>query len=279
MAGRSYQVVPGFFIQDSCDQFQLPAIPPRFGLLDESTDRWRNLKTRLQTLNEGAEPGAAYKLFFIGRHGEGYHNVAEAKYGTTAWNHHWSRLNTDGEIQWGPDPELTQLGISQAAQANEAWKKELSFDIPQPDKMYCSPLTRALSTHEISFRGIVPEDDRIPFVTELCREQNGVHTCDRRKSRTYITQTFPAFQIEDGFTEEDELWHPDKREAPSQVVQRAKKVLDRIFETDRDHATISITAHGGFITALSMAMGHTVGALPTGGILSLVVKSSVCALN
>jgi hypothetical protein len=25
-------------------------------------------------------------VLFLGRHGEGYHNVAEAKYGTAAWD-------------------------------------------------------------------------------------------------------------------------------------------------------------------------------------------------
>lgn len=27
-----------------------------------------------------------YKLFFLGRHGEGWHNAAETFYGTPAWN-------------------------------------------------------------------------------------------------------------------------------------------------------------------------------------------------
>ena len=27
-----------------------------------------------------------YKLLYMGRHGEGYHNVAEAFYGTPAWD-------------------------------------------------------------------------------------------------------------------------------------------------------------------------------------------------
>ena len=55
---------------------------------------------------------------------------------------------------------MTQLGISQATHAHNAWKEELAFQIPLPDKMYCSPLTRAIRTHEIIFRGIVPESER-----------------------------------------------------------------------------------------------------------------------
>jgi broad specificity phosphatase PhoE len=55
---------------------------------------------------------------------------------------------------------LTELGISQASRAHDAWKEELTFRMPLPDKMYCSPLTRAIRTHEITFRGIVPESER-----------------------------------------------------------------------------------------------------------------------
>ncbi len=53
------------------------------------------------------------------------------------------------------DAELTPLGISQAADAQSAWKKELAFDAPLPHKMYCSPLTRALRTHQITFQDVI----------------------------------------------------------------------------------------------------------------------------
>lgn len=39
-----------------------------------------------------------YKVLYAARHGQAYHNVAEEKYGTPAWNSHWSRETTDGEI-------------------------------------------------------------------------------------------------------------------------------------------------------------------------------------
>ena len=38
--------------------------------------------------------------------------------------------------------------------------------------------------------------------------------------------------IEEGFTELDELWHPTIRESKAQVAERARKVLDVIFEKD-----------------------------------------------
>ena len=61
-----------------------------------------------------------------------------------------------------------------------------------------------------------------------------MHTCDKRKTRTDIATSFPRFIIEDGFTELDELWSPTVRESGAQVTERARKVLDVVFQNDRD---------------------------------------------
>ncbi|KAF8630862.1 hypothetical protein AX17_005221 [Amanita inopinata Kibby_2008] len=272
-----YEVVKGYFIQDSHDPAELPPVPPRFGLLDESPERWQKLQAEIKTLNNSAEVGTSYKLFFLARHGQGFHNVAEEKYGTKAWGEYWSKLNTDGEIQWGPDPELTELGVSQATDVRDAWKEELAFKMPLPDKLYCSPLTRALRTCQETFNGIIPQEEiamRKAIIVELCREENGVHTCDKRRSLTYIQSTFPSFTVEDGFAEEDELWSPDVRETPQQVARRAKQVIDTIFDNDRDHTIISITAHGGFIKGFMRSLNQIAGTIPTGGVLPVLVKMS-----
>ncbi|KAG5645137.1 hypothetical protein DXG03_006854 [Asterophora parasitica] len=82
---RSYTTVPGFFIQDE-PTTRASAIPPRFGLLDDSADRWDKFFAHLAGLDESADRYTSYKVFFLGRHGQGVHNVAEAKYGTKAWD-------------------------------------------------------------------------------------------------------------------------------------------------------------------------------------------------
>lgn len=69
------------------------------------------------------------------------------------------------------------------------------------------------------------------------REEYGEHTCDKRKTRTYITDRFvkentSRFEIEEGFTEEDELWKADEHETKEHVAERAKLILDRIFDRD-----------------------------------------------
>ena len=47
-------------------------VPPRFGLKDDSSARWQKLLSHIRQLNATAEDGVLYKLFILGRHGQGY---------------------------------------------------------------------------------------------------------------------------------------------------------------------------------------------------------------
>lgn len=111
----------------------------------------------------------------------GYHNVAETKYGTPEWNCHYSHLNgtgTAGEEPWGPDPQLTALGISQALAVNAAWKRELKAGAPLPEVLYSSPLRRSAATLELTWRDILIEPKGMrPIFKEMARETIGLHTC------------------------------------------------------------------------------------------------------
>jgi len=72
--------------------------------------------------------------------------------------------------QWGPDPQLTPLGIRQAQTINEAWKKEIQSAVPLPQSLYSSPLSRAASTLEITWEDILIENGEvIPLVIEHLR--------------------------------------------------------------------------------------------------------------
>ncbi|KAJ7644855.1 histidine phosphatase superfamily [Roridomyces roridus] len=274
MSTFSYQTIPGFFAQDDrlADPIAIGAVPPRFGLIDESETRWSSLLDKLRELN-GADDTASYKLVFFGRHGQGYHNVAESKYGTDAWDDYWAMLYGDGETTWGPDPELTTLGKAQAATAHAVWVQEraASTPIPLPETQYCSPMTRALDTHMITFEGVTTIR---ALVLENCREEYGAHTCDQRKTRTQIAGAFPSVDIEPGLTEVDELWTA-KRETFEHVVRRARAVLDRIFgEVDGEALFVSVTAHGGIINAFLNVLGRERYPLPTGGVLPVVIKAT-----
>jgi len=192
---------------------------------------------------------------------------------THGTSQHWSKLNGDGEIIWGPDPQLTSQGIEQARFIQDMWKKESSYGLAPPQKIYCSPLTRALQTCDIMLDGVFQSDHTPVTVVENCREENGVHTCDKRKTRTYITTSYPRFIIELGLTELDELWSPTVRESEAQVAERARKVLDVVFQNDIDALFISITTHSGFINGFLRAVGRQPFNIPTGGFIAVVVKS------
>lgn len=111
-----------------------------------------------------------------------------------------------------------------------------------------------------------------PVIKEMAREVMGKHTCDKRSSRTVIHETFPAWEIEKGFSEEDELWRPDHRETSGEILVRSLALLDDVFEHD-EHTFISLTMHSGAIASLLNAIAHRDFRLPTGGMMSVLVKA------
>lgn len=49
--------------------------------------QWERFEHQVFRLNEGCEgKGCIYRVLYLGRHGEGFHNVAEEFYGTDAWD-------------------------------------------------------------------------------------------------------------------------------------------------------------------------------------------------
>jgi len=189
------------------------------------------------------------------------------------WDAKWSLLDGDGELTWGPDPHLTPIGEEQARSAHAAWKRELLRGAPIPQRFYCSPLSRAIRTLELTFESIPPAHLK-PLIFENCREVNGEHTCDKRRTRSEIQSEFPKFAFEEGFEEDDVLWTPE-REKDESVEKRAKLVLDKIFQNDSDDIYISVTAHKGWINAVLRVIGRKNFDLPTGGIIVAVVKGTV----
>lgn len=48
--------------------------------------QWQRFEHYVKVLNAKAPKNVEYKVLYMGRHGEGYHNVAESYYGTPAWD-------------------------------------------------------------------------------------------------------------------------------------------------------------------------------------------------
>ncbi|KNZ45655.1 hypothetical protein VP01_793g1 [Puccinia sorghi] len=61
-----------------------------------------------------------------------------------------SLKTTDGELVWGPDARLSELGKAEAHQAETAWTRELANHFPVPEIFIVSPLSRAIETMVIT---------------------------------------------------------------------------------------------------------------------------------
>lgn len=260
----NYTTVTGYFLQDEAvtNATTFNFTSTNFGLIDRTypsdpsthgsrLTQWQLFKRQVSKLNHHAPRGVEYKVLYLGRHGNGYHNAAETYYGTPAWNCYWSIRDGNSTIRWD-DARLTPLGVTQALIAKQFWKTEIEVQkIPVPQTYYTSPLTRCLQTANLTFSGL-PLPRQYPFapeVKEFFREGISGHTCDRRGSRTYISNAFPNYKIEPGFSETDQLWQPLHAETPPDQDIRSKKVLDDVFSTD-DSTYISITSHSGEIASL-----------------------------
>lgn len=189
-------------------------------------------------------------------------------------------------MTWGPDAKLTNLGVSQAQRVHYEWLKELPASIPLPTRLFTSPLSRAARTLEITFSGLVDFRKTHPLVVENLREKIGLHTCDKRSPKSVIHRSFRDFQIEEGFTEEDQLWRADYRETEQEKDVRVRSVLDRIFSQVNETCKpdfcfermllsnctlglnpkdIAIVAHGGVIESTLRILNHVPYSLGTGG--------------
>ncbi|KZS91549.1 phosphoglycerate mutase-like protein [Sistotremastrum niveocremeum HHB9708] len=239
----------------------------------ESHEAWFDFRGRFEELKGQCGEDQRVKLLWIARHGEGYHNVGINKYGPETWNGPLARVNGDGEIVWGPDPLLTPVGESQAKALNEAWKAAVASGMHTPERWYCSPMRRTASTLELTFDSLLPPHIRPKFIENL-REHHGVHTCDKRISRTELGSLFPNFEFPDPFSEEDILWDPDHRETEEELRTRLSKAIEEVILDGWDSTFISITSHSGAIRAMLKVIGHPPVQLQTGGVVPVILKIS-----
>ncbi|KAL1310477.1 hypothetical protein AAFC00_000767 [Neodothiora populina] len=281
-------VVPGFFQQSetNTDVSLLDYAKKNFGLIDRNyeTDaefdserkftQWQRFARYVEHLRKDAD----YRVLYLGRHGQGWHNVAESYYGTAEWDRYWSKLEggtIDSETVSWSDAHLTARGIQDALAVNAFWRESLQVaKMPAPQKYYTSPFHRCCATANLTFSDLdLPSNQPfVPVIKELLRETNGEHTCDRRSNASYIHSEFLTYQFESGFSESDELWRPDERESESEMTKRLHAALEDIFEHEPDSAFISITGHSGSTAAILRAIGHRAFALPTGGAMAVFVK-------
>lgn len=271
----TFEIVPDYFrqLRADTDETKFNYFKDHLGKLKP----WTQILAELKQLNDSSEPHVVYKVFFLARHGQGYHNLANLKYGEKAWNEYWLKICGDGEIVWAPDPELTELGQAQAKDNNHQFKVELEDGLKLPTKWFSSPFRRSIDTLIGTWDGIVDLNSVKPLIKEDLRETIGVHLCDKRSTKSVIGEKYGdrGFIIEDGFEEEDIYFKTDYREKVWEQALRQNKLFQYIFEsTDKNDDVISITSHSGSIRTQLMVLGHRPFAIGTGGLIPVFVKAT-----
>lgn len=185
---------------------------------------------------------------------------------------------------------MTPNGVAQAQIAHNFWQTLIDKEkIHTPDVYYVSPLTRCLQTANVTFNGLeLPHNSAEfkPIVKELLREGISIHTCDNRRSKTYIHNLFPDWTIEEGFVENDPYWNGITGETSASEAVRSKKVLDQIFhelnsfepsacELPSDNLFVSVTSHSGEIGSILSVLGHRSFSLSTGAVIPVLVKAEI----
>ncbi|KAI1487838.1 histidine phosphatase superfamily [Biscogniauxia mediterranea] len=241
----NYTTITGFFQQDdpATDASTFDYTKSNFGLINRTypTDsrfdpqnertQWERFAYYVDTLNRDSDSNSQYKVLFMGRHGEGYHNAAESFYGTPAWNCYWGPLDGNGTVTWR-DAHLTAAGIAQCTKARAFWTHALAVSkTPAPQSYYSSPLTRAATTANLTFASLPRDRPFAPVVKEGLREGISVRTCDARPDRAALPR---FFRFEPGFAARDELWRGDegRGETDDAHIARTRAVLDDLFAAD-----------------------------------------------
>ncbi|KIW17800.1 hypothetical protein PV08_04995 [Exophiala spinifera] len=287
--------VLGFFRQDLPRPVsgRLDASEEDFDLIEQRYDtdkllpnngkflsQWQRFAHKLKVMNQRAPKGVTYRLLYLGRHGQGYHNVGITFYGDAAWDQYcyYGTFDRDPNVPSITylDAHLTPLGIHQAKTVSTFWHNLISIQkMPLPQTYYSSPLTRAMQTAQLTFSNLSVPPTRTfrPVVKEFLREAYGIQSCDLRPTKSYIETNFPDFRIEDSFTENDELHSPTRRESLGRHDKRVRALLDDIFAHD-ESTYISMTSHCGTIKAILRVVGHQSVSLPPGGIVPVLVQAS-----
>lgn len=271
-----FETVPGYFKQllPETDDKNFDHLGEHFGKLKP----WKQTLADIQKLNDESPDNVVYKLLLLGRHGQGYHNLADLKYGEKAWNEYWLRRTGDGEIVWAPDAELTDLGIQQAQDNHKQFKIELEDGLELPTRWFSSPFRRSIDTLIGTWDGFVDLQKVKPYIMEDFRETIGVHLCDKRLPRRVIAEKYEkkGFVIEDGFEEEDIYYKDDYREQVWEQAFRTNRGFQHVFDSTDKFAdqVVSVTSHSGTIRTQLIVLGHRVFFIETGGLIPVVVKAT-----
>jgi broad specificity phosphatase PhoE len=174
------------------------------------------------------------------------------------------------------DSFLAEEGIQQAHQLSALWSDLVdTHNAPLPQSHYVSPLARCLQTSSFVFKPLMASHDAefSPLVKENLRERWTMHTCDKRRPRSWIEENWAdkGYRIEDGFQEDDQLGRSERAETNAEHMQRKQKALEDIFDTDQGQF-LSLTIHSIAIRTIFTLCGAPPYRVREGSSVGLLVK-------
>lgn len=219
-------------------------VPHRFSCVACTIDNCEEGKWRPSS----GEEQKTHKLVHFIRHGHGYHNLL-----ATICKEQGVKFSSAGK-GWRPgsevfnpyaheelvDPPLTQRGIAEAVALRSVSKKL------QPQLVVVSPMKRAAKTGVLAFEELI---GKIPFVAhEGCREQMGIHTCDKRQRKSDAIREFPEVTFDYLEDEYDTLWSSVDRETKQEMALRAYQFMKWLG--NREQNEIVVATHSSFLFTL-----------------------------
>ncbi|KAI6780120.1 uncharacterized protein J7T54_004253 [Emericellopsis cladophorae] len=240
---------------------------------------WTRLVRYVAALNGEASSDVRHKVLYLTRHGVGYHNLKSAEVGEDAWNNHWSLKDTDGVTTWF-DAFLAPEGETQARELSTFWSAlttSAAHGAPLPQRVYTSPLSRCLQTTEFVYGPLFPKAQFHPIIKEDLRERWTLHTCDRRRPRSWIAENWESkgYVLEAGFTEEDELAKKDERcESDAEHGARKQRALEDVWNADQGDEFVALVCHSMAIRAILAVVGANLFRVREGSSIALLVKGT-----
>ncbi len=154
------------------------------------------------------------------------------RHGQSEFNLHFTATKRDPGI---PDPKLTPLGHSQAAQAAE----ELAG--AGIERILCSPYTRALQTADAVARRL-----NLPIIVTPQVRERYAFSCDIGSPATELRRAFPQVDL----AHIEEVWWPAIEEPDHQIEARAALFRGEMAAIPAWRNTL-VVCHWGFILAMT----------------------------
>lgn len=146
------------------------------------------------------------------------------------------------------DAPLTEKGRQQAIKL----QPRVQALETKPELVVFSPNCRALQTGVLAYQSLI---GRVPFLAhEMCREETGVHKCDKRRPVSNQKIEFPQIDFSMLESEEDPLFRDDSRESKMELGERIYKFLEWLSQRPERH--VAVNSHSGWLLCLFNGVVH-----------------------